>query len=356
MKTLKTKCDTKRNSTWLLAGLTFIGFLLPSMSLEAGRTWRRRADMPSAREDLSTSVVLNKIYAIGGWTRAPNRVGFSTVEEYDPTTDTWTTKADMPTKRLALSSAVVNNKIYVIGGTKDFSRVLPTVEEYNPVQDTWTTKADMPTARYFFSTSVVDGKIYVIGGAVLVGGVVEVISTVEEYDPVKDVWTKKASMPTARWCSTAAVNGKIYAIGGWRRERGIDKALKMVEIYDPAANTWTKGADVPTARWSHSTSVVGGRIYAIGGTILNPLQESVTVKKVEIYNPATGRWTKERDMPMPRGWLSTSAVSGKIYAIGGAAARLPDAVLSTVEEFDTGYAVNATDKLPTTWGEIKHRR
>ena len=70
----------------------------------------------------------------------------------------------------------------------------------------------MPTAREMLSSSVVNGKIYVIGGG-KTGGTMA--STVEEYDPATDTWTKKADMPTARWrLSTRAVNGKIYAIGG----------------------------------------------------------------------------------------------------------------------------------------------
>ena len=57
-----------------------------------------------------------KIYAIGGGLQG---VGFSTVEEYDPATDTWTKKADMPTGRFALSTSVVNGKIYAIGGNRE---------------------------------------------------------------------------------------------------------------------------------------------------------------------------------------------------------------------------------------------
>jgi N-acetylneuraminic acid mutarotase len=95
------------------------------------------------------------------------------------------------------------------------------VEEYDPVTDTWTQKsAKMPTPRSMFSISVVNGKIYAIGGEdrnINVNNIVNPcgVSTVEEYDPIKDVWTKKVDMPTKRCClSTSAVNGKIYAIGG----------------------------------------------------------------------------------------------------------------------------------------------
>jgi N-acetylneuraminic acid mutarotase len=81
---------------------------------------------------------------------------------------TWTRKADMPTARFGLSTSVVNEKIYAIGGA--LTQALPTVEEYEPAMDTWTRKADMPTARAFFSTSVVNGKIYAIAGILGAGG------------------------------------------------------------------------------------------------------------------------------------------------------------------------------------------
>ena len=88
-------------------------------------------------------------------------------------------------------------------------------------------------------------------------------------------------------------------------------------------DTWTKKADMPTPRYSFSTSVVNGKIYAIGGVTTDPDSifanpPEIAVATVEEYNPATDTWTKKVDMPTPRYILSTSVVNGKIYAIGGA--------------------------------------
>ena len=81
--------------------------------------------------------------------------------------------------------------------------------------------------RGVLSTSVVDGKIYAIGG---MSTSEVIISTVEEYDPVIDTWTKKTNMPTARaYFSTSVVNGRIYAIGG---TPNLDMSLSTVEEYD----------------------------------------------------------------------------------------------------------------------------
>ncbi len=173
--------------------------------------------------------------------------------------DTWTTKANMPTARNYMTSGVVNGKIYVIGGLAYGDHLLKTVEAYDPTTDKWVTKTDMPTARRGIAAGVVNDKIYVVGGLVCSNNDSTYTAKMEEYDPATDTWTTKASMPTAReHLAAGVVNGKIYVIGG-------SAALNTVEEYDPATNTWTAKASMPTARSDLTASVMNGEIYAIGG-------------------------------------------------------------------------------------------
>jgi hypothetical protein len=66
-------------------------------------------------------------------------------------------------------------------------------------------------------------------------------------------------MPTARWAfSTSVLDGKIYAIGG------VGGSTK-VEVYDPASDTWTSKAPLQSGRSFVSAAVFGGKIYAFGG-------------------------------------------------------------------------------------------
>ncbi len=132
-------------------------------------TWTTKADLPTLRSHLATEVIDGKIYAIGGWDRRDGLdTVFSSVAVYDPATDTWTKRADMPTPRWSLASSVVNGKIYVIGGQTIADtgnrQGLQAVEVYDPETDTWTQEVDMPTARRGLSASLVDGKLYAIGG------------------------------------------------------------------------------------------------------------------------------------------------------------------------------------------------
>jgi hypothetical protein len=59
---------------------------------------------------------------------------------------------------------------------------------------------------------------------------------------------------------------------------------------------------------------------------------------VQEYDPVTDAWKNKANMPTARSGLSTNAVGGKIYAIGGLANPAAMA-LSTVEEYDTGFIV-----------------
>jgi hypothetical protein len=101
---------------------------------------------------------------------------------------------------------------------------------------------------------------------------------------------------------------------------------------------------MPSARHFLSTSVVSGKIYAIGGT--------PNYSATEEYDPATDTWVEKTDMPTGRNMLCSGAVNGKIYAIGGG-----DAPSSTVEEYTPeGWQTSSTspqDKLTTKWSELK---
>jgi N-acetylneuraminic acid mutarotase len=291
--------------------------------------WTTRADMPTGRWELSTCVVDGKIYAIGG--AGPVYQALRTVEVYDPATDTWTTKSEMPTARQGLSTSAVNGKIYAIGGGASSSalytsvEVFSTVEEYDPAIDTWTTKSEMPTARVCHHASVLDGKIYVIGGSdASTPDDRSHVRTVEVYNPATDTWTQEGDMRASRAAGFSnVVDGKIYVIGGYGGSQRVDE-------YDPSTDTWTTKSEMPSARRSLSTSALDGKIYAFGGYVPG-VSGHPGVATVEVYDPATDTWTTAPDMPSGRFGLRTSVVGGKIYVIGGMDKWIGSAYRTVVE-------------------------
>ena len=312
--------------------------------------WTRKADMPTARADFSTSVVDGKIFAIGGQVQLEmNEFGdmtLSKVEMYDPETDTWEQRTDMPTPRSAVSTSVVDGKIFAIGGAQMKkikhsrgwgleAKKLTTVEMYDPATDTWTQKADMPTPRSYLSTSVMDGKIYAIGGMSSSNEKWR-LETVEVYDPLTDTWAKAKDITHPRSCTAiSVVNGEIYAIGG-RGWSGIQKEpdpyLSSVEVFNPKTNQWQKRTEMPAPKTSHTASVINGKIYVIGGYV----EEGNKVKNlatIESYDPATDCWTQEQDMLIGKSGHTTEVIDGKIYIFGGSS-RFSRDPLTSVEVYD----------------------
>jgi N-acetylneuraminic acid mutarotase len=310
-------------------------FFLPFIGHGAdGGVWVRKADMPTARMGLSVCTVNGIIYAIGG-SLLGSGTALATVEAYDPATDLWTTKAAMPNPRLYLDCAVVNGRIYAMGG--DLHGIIPvlqsplsSVHEYDPATDTWTRKADMPTARWGLTAAVVGDKIYALGGYTAYG--VASLSVLEVYDPATDTWDSKAAMPTPRgWFTTSVVDGKIFAIGAAQPPSG--PWLATVDMYDPLTDTWTPRANMPTARGALASSVAHGSVYVVGGRTGNPSFRAFST--VEEYDPATDTWTERTSLPSPRFHFRTSELNGRIYAIGGASAtgQSVEEVLSLVHEY-----------------------
>jgi len=160
----------------------------------------------------------------------------------------------------------------------------------------------------------------VVAGIVLSGGRVK----------ADFIWTQKADMPITKYLhSTSVVGGKIYSIGGyhligeWNPQW---EDLKRVDEYDPATNTWTRKADIPTARGYTSTCVVNDKIYVLGGDA-----ETQPISIVEVYDPATDTWAEQTELPTKRWSFTTSVVDGIIYVVAG---NTNPTRVRTVEAYD----------------------
>ena len=135
--------------------------------------------------------------------------------------------------------------------------------------------------------------------------------------PKGDTWeVRETPMLSQRvGFATSAVNGKIFVVGGtlWDQRARRGKVLRTVEEYDPETNRWKPREDMRIARSNLASSAVNGKIYAIGGSV----QMLWTRKHVEKFDPATDTWEKKTDMLEPRSNFSSNVVDGKIFVFGG---------------------------------------
>ena len=193
----------------------------------------------------------------------------------------------------------------------------------------WHHRASMPTGRGFFSSVVLDGHLYTIGGDNFVDGQWIAYADVERYDPGADTWSAVAPMsaPRTTESSSSVVDGKIYTMGGASHVGGV---AQITEEYDPLIDEWRRVADMPTGRHSLTTAAVDGLIYAIGGAV-NGQASAV----VEVYDVAADAWSFGTPMPTPRMGPGAAMIDEIIYVIGGEGGGwLQGLEVTTVEAYD----------------------
>ena len=321
----------RRAGIYLVFGLALLCVPLLGLAASEGQ-WESRAPLPSNRTEVAVAELDGKIYVMGGY-KYYGIVTSRAVDVYDPQTDRWEEKASLPGGRQHPAAAAVNGKLYFIGGftpiwnwhtlTKWEDNPARDVWEYDPGQNRWRARAPMPTARGALAVGVIDGKIYAVGGKKdrkeqgegKQKGKMEILNTLEVYDPVSDTWQTLPPMPTPRDHLTAAVlNGRLYVIGG--RQGGIGSSMTVNEMYDPKKQRWITKAPMPSKRSGIAAAVFGRQIYIFGGEGKKET-EYITFNATESYNPDTDQWTTHAPMANARHGLGAAAFDGRIYVIAG---------------------------------------
>jgi len=309
-------CNAALILTALAAGQA-LRVVAQQMPAEGG--WGQRAAMVEPISEQAVVQLNAKIYAVAGITASGETV--SLVQVYDSARDSWTLTKPLPQAVNHHMAAVANGKIYVFGGqsaSPTASPFIDSVYEYNPATEQWTARAAMPTARSAGSTAVINGKIYVAGGRPPRG------HDFAEYDPAADKWTPLPDLPTQRnhlvvaAVPVAAMNAKVYVVGGRFDAGAASPMTNTVEIYDPATKKWSTGAAMLLARGGINGVVAGGCLHIFGGEG-NRSATNGMFPGHDVYNPATDSWKRLPDMPIPvHGVTGAAFLNGLIYLPGGA--------------------------------------
>lgn len=185
----------------------------------------------------------------------------------------------------------------------------------------WAAAAPPLVARQEIYTDVLNGLIY-SGGGILPNNK-EFTDHFEVYDPKRDKWTALEPLPEPRHHITISVVGnRLYGVGGFFGGFPDWRAQATVYVYDPNADRWTPGVDLPTPRGEHVAAVVDGKIYAIGGRVRETddarhFNAHIDSTRNEVFDPKSGRWTKAADAPTARNSAAAAVIDGKIYVVGG---------------------------------------
>jgi N-acetylneuraminic acid mutarotase len=299
--------------------------LSPAVAAAATGSWSSKAPMPTGRYGHAAATVRNSagqqiLYVFGGIDPSCfDEEALCTVRDvdfYNPATDSWTTRSQSTSfVGYELNGAgVIGSKVYLAGGANDSGDGVfrsRSLFVYDTRRDVWLRKAPMPSESSQGVSGVIDGKLYVLTG--LENGNDEcgtfcsdpvITRKFYRYNPATDTWASRPWPKRAHVGGAAGViNGKLYVAGG-RDRLG---AHAVLEIYDPVTNRWTMGASMPSPRDHDAGAVLGNKLYVIGGEN----------GEVTMYDPNTNRWTSRAPLITARSSLAAARVNTNILAVGG---------------------------------------
>ena len=135
------------------------------------------------------------LYSFGGKPQESSEY-VTKVERFDTVVNDWEEIADMQCERGGALGVATEEKIFVGGGHgSDFGWI--TCEMYTVSTNEWQTIADLNTSHRYGTMMCLKGKIYVVGGSNILG---KNELKVECYDPTKDKWIIKTTIPMEKIC------------------------------------------------------------------------------------------------------------------------------------------------------------
>jgi N-acetylneuraminic acid mutarotase len=185
----------------------------------------------------------------------------------------------------------------------------------------------LPRAVSGLGAIVSDGWVYVYGGH---SGKTHEYSTetvlgtfhrINLKDP--KAWEELPGGPILQGMNLAAHGGKIYRAGGMQPrnkpgEKADNHSLAEVASYDPATKKWEKLPPLPEPRSSHDVVVLGDTLYVVGGWTMASGEQPTWLKTMLTLDLSAKKpaW-KAIEQPFERRALTAAAHDGKLYVLGG---------------------------------------
>jgi hypothetical protein len=122
--------------------------------------------------------------------------------------------------------------------------------------------------------------------------------------------------------------------------------LSSAELYNPATGKFTRTGSMSISRRGHTSTVLGdGRVLVAGGAQSSAGGDSPALDTAELYNPATGRFTPTGTMTSGHDMHTGTLLSdGRVLIAGGL--NQESQVVSTAELYDPGTGTfTATSSL-----------
>jgi len=293
---------------------------------------------------------------IAGGQGADNRI-LASAELYDPSTGVFIPTGDMTTTRAYHSATLLpDGRVLIAGGTGGSS-----AELYDPASGTFMATGGMVKGGgYGTAILLANGKVLIAhdrvafvatataelydpvtgtfsatGDQLLIWGgdqkaalladgrvLLMICCTAEQlYDPASGTFSltgRTTSVYQDGFAAASLANGEVLRSGGYVEEGNV--ATAGAELYDPSTGTFVPTGNMTRSRCYHTATPLGDGSVLIAGS--EPLVlGDVTGNGAELYDPATGTFSRTGDMTTARAnHTATLLLDGTVLISGGGAA------------------------------------
>ena len=215
------------------------------------------------------------------------------------------------------ATGLPNGRVLVAGGID--GTALASAELFDPSAGVFTPAGSLNTARSDHrATLLADGKVLIVGG---VGPGYSFLAGAELYDPITGAFTPTGAMTAPRESHTLTTlpDGRVLTTGGHRGRHEDIVIYRSVEIYAPATGRFSGAGNLAVARHKHDAVLLAdGRVLISGGS--DEHDDRGAYASAEIYDPKTGTSTLTVRMPGVRykhAGTSLLLPDGRILIAGG---------------------------------------
>ncbi|MGW0916627.1 discoidin domain-containing protein [Streptomyces sp. NPDC002784] len=252
---------------------------------------------------------------------------------YDPATDQWTAAADMNIPRgYQAMTLLPNGDAFVLGGSWSGGSAPKGGEVWSAATGTWRTLPGVPVTttmtadpagpyradnhQWLYATS--GGRVLHLGPSRQMNWI-----TTSGDGTITPAGNRADSADAMNGNAVAYDIGKLLTLGGapaYENTRATRRAY-TVDVSGGAQPVAARTGDMAYARsFSNSVVMPDGKVAVFGGQSYPvPFSDATSVMTPEIWNPATGKFSRMASMAVPRNYHSVANLlpDGRIFSGGG---------------------------------------
>jgi hypothetical protein len=266
----------------------------------------------------ATALADGRVLVAGGFVEKGDATG---AEVYEPDAGRFLPLPPMMTKRHSHTATLLaDGRVLIAGGYGERTTTLATAEVFEPATNSFIPTGSLLVARADHIAVLLDnGKVLIAGG---LGAGWEFLSSAELYDPATGRFSPTGSMTVPRESHVAVrlSDGRVLIAGGHRGRRADITLHASAEIYNPATGTFTRVGDMGLRRHKHDAVLIpDGQVLITGGS--DERDDRGVYDSSELFDPRTGTFTAGPPMKLGRYKHAGSSLvlpDGRVLIAGGA--------------------------------------